>query len=549
MEQKSQGQFVQDRIITNNNGNNRIAEAVVFFDQAYIKRQARVKAFPGINRFHMQIKAFNVEGESAQAVVFGHGEILSVQYREIPVKDAPQEHVQELEAKKEQLTRKKTALSCEMETSKKQKEFLDSIVVFSKTEIPKKIKTQFPDIKNLETMLEFIGKNYETLGKHEQELEISISEIEKEIKVIETKLKLLKKTDQAMQKVIEVLFDSNEEHDIGIEISYIAANALWEPIYKIDVLPDLSDALMTMFAKIEQNTGENWKNITLSISNTIPVKCTDLPDLKTWYVSQWSPEPVAGNLLVGAAMHSSVDDKNLDEDLIEESRFSDLADDLSEAEFVSAEETELPISFEYKISQQININSGHGETLVPIFTKKTDGEFFIYSVPQKAPFPYLVCQICADKEMLAGRLNIHFGGRFVGSTLISEKKPGQEIMLNLGIDPGVKIWREKIKDKKTETFFGMVDRLSTARELGYRITIENIKDEPVRIRLLDSIPVSKTDRIQVKGVEIDTKPTEIDYLGQTGVMLWDFMAEANSTHEIFIKFFVKHPKNSPPQGL
>ncbi|QTA80591.1 CHP02231 [Desulfonema limicola] len=545
MEQKSGGQFVQDMLISGDDGGNIIFEAVVFLEQAYIKRKARVKALPGINRFLMEIKAFDMEKDSVQAVVSGHGEILSVQYKETYVKDAPQQDLQNLESKKNELKKQKNVLIQEQEIRKKQTGFLDSISAFSEAEIPKQIKTQFPDIKSLESILEFLGKNYENLGRQSHELENGINDIDKDIDLIETQLKQFKKSGQTVQKFIEVLFNSSEENDIGIEISYSAANASWEPVYKIDVLPDLSDAVITMFAKIEQNTGENWENTSLSISNAVPVKTTALPDLKTWYISQWSSEPVSDDAMLGAAMRTPVEDK----DLIDETLFFDMDEPREEAEFVHAEGINLPISFEYRLPQQVNLDSGQGETLVPIFTKKTDCEFFIYAIPQKDPLAYLVCQINADKEMLAGRLNIHFGGRFVGTTLISDKRPGEEMMLSLGADRGVKISREKIRDKKTETFFGMVDRLSVARELGYKIIIENLKDEPVRICLLDSIPVSKTDRIQIKGVEIDTKPTEIDYNSHTGVMLWDFMAEAKSTHEINIKFFVKHPKNSPPLGL
>ncbi len=67
--------------------------------------------------------------------------------------------------------------------------------------------------------------------------------------------------------------------------------------------------------------------------------------------------------------------------------------------------------------------------------------------------------------------------------------------------------------------------------------------------LADSIPVSNTDRIQIKGLEMAPEPDVRDWKQREGVTLWDFEADAVSTREISVKFFVKHPKDTLPDGL
>lgn len=220
-----------------------------------------------------------------------------------------------------------------------------------------------------------------------------------------------------------------------------------------------------------------------------------------------------------------------------------------EAEFLQAEQMQLPLAFEYELPQAVSFDSGSGETMLPLYTKSLEGEFFLYAAPRHDPLAYLVCRSSPDGELLAGRLNIHFGGRFVGSTGLTEKKAGEEFLVNLGVERGLKIRREKTTDKVSETFFGVMDRLSSARELVYQITLENLKEQNVRVRLLDSIPVSKIDRIQVKGLEMTPEPTRKDYLKREGVMLWEFELTAKSIQQIRMKYFVKHPKDSPLRGL
>ena len=555
MNNVTQGQCVQDEFLGQAQGN-RIHEVVVFSDQAYLKRRARVHAMPGLNRFVMELQAFRVDADSAQGLVYGEGEILSVQYKEMPVKDIPQEEVRELDEERKELVRRQKALQKQEEVHEKQRRFLDSMICFAEVEMPKEIRSRFPLAEDLKTTLEFLGEQFQKLHDRSSELERELEELEQELAVVEKKLKRLQRPKDSKQRGIEILFQASKEQEIQLEVSYVTFNASWEPVYKVDVPLDLSAVNLTMFARIQQKSGENWQDVSLSVSNAVPLKGVALPEARSWYLNLRPKEfLMAGGAMPMAAAkfkkprkkHAAKEAPVLDaalamEDLLEEAV-------PPEAEFLQAEQTQLPLAFEYKLPQRVSFDSGSGETMLPLYAKNVEGEFFIYAAPRHDSLAYLVCRGSADGELLAGRLNIHFGGRFVGGTALLEKKAGEDFLVNLGVERGVKIRREKISDKVEETFFGVVDRSSVAREMEYRIFIENLKDESVRVNILDSIPVSKVDRIQVKGLELKPEPRKKDYLKREGVMLWEFQVKPKSVQGIRIKFFVKHPKDSPLQGL
>ena len=109
------------------------------------------------------------------------------------------------------------------------------------------------------------------------------------------------------------------------------------------------------------------------------------------------------------------------------------------AEYASASAKELPLSFEYKMPFPVDIDSRDQFALLPLFTKKISANTFHYSIPGKTRLTYLVAEATADKELLAGKLNVYFGGRFIGDTYLSEKKPGEPFSMNLGADRDVKI--------------------------------------------------------------------------------------------------------------
>jgi hypothetical protein len=72
----------------------------------------------------------------------------------------------------------------------------------------------------------------------------------------------------------------------------------------------------------------------------------------------------------------------------------------------------------------------------------------------------------------------------------------------------VVVKREKVTDRRKETFFGKIERDSVVRELGYRIVAENLRDKPVSLRIVDSLPVSRIDRIKVEDLTLTPPPDE-----------------------------------------
>ncbi len=544
-------QAINEEIITDDD-DNRIREVVVFSSQAYLKRQVKTQAQAGLNRFLIELKAFSVDADSVQANVFGGGEILSVQYKEIPIQQAAQADVRELENEKRALEQKRRVLEREKENCDKQKKFLDSTISYANIQVPVELKTQFPTSENLQDMLGFLKDSYQKIARDEEVLTEGLEKLADEMSVIERKLKQSKRPHSKNRKTIEVLFDAKEAGDIKIEVFYVAYHASWSPVYKVDVSLDLEQINMTMFANIEQKTGENWEGVQLSVSNAAPMKGAKLPELSSWkvqpaYIPPPAPRaaaPVARAVFAAAEPEAEMMMAGACEEDFE------VLDDLSleEAEFVQAEEKQLPLAFEYQLPQPIDLNSGDGETLLPMFSKPLGGEFFCYAVPKRDSSVYLVCEASLESTLLEGQLNIYFGGRFVGSSQLTEKKAGESLLVNLGIERDVKIAREKITDKLAESFLGgMVDRLTVAREITFRIVAENLKDKAIRLKVLDAAPVSATDKIQIKDLSLNPEPSTKDWQKKEGVMLWDVEIVPQKTQEIEMHFFVKHPKDCPPE--
>ena len=145
-----------------------------------------------------------------------------------------------------------------------------------------------------------------------------------------------------------------------------------------------------------------------------------------------------------------------------------------------------------------------------------------------------------------GMLNVYFSGQYVGKTFLSSKRAGETFDISLGADREVMVKREKIHDKARETYFGKFERDTVVRELKYKITVENLKNRPVTLKILDHIPVSRTDRIEVKDLKLTPTPTRKDIQDRKGVMLWEQKLKPGAKNQITIEFVATYPKEFPP---
>ena len=518
-----------------------ISEVTLFSNQAMVVRQGQTHLKPGLNELLVETTAFYVDKDSVSAQVFGTGEMVSVRIKHIPLAEFPQDQVSFLAEKLRKLNQSRKGLSDKKAVLSKKESFLDGLIDFSKTQIPKDVQTRYPNMEDVQETLSFIGSTSTLIYTESRALDIALGEIDREIEKIKKELAAVSSRAGASKQAIEILFNATQEETVRLNVQYLVKGALWEPLYKISVPMDLSELDLTMFARISQKSGEDWNKIALSVSNVIPVKGVRFPEISPWTLDIPRPAPTLLKRSQAKVMAEAPDAIEFDEEIQSSAGVP--------AEYASASAKELPLSFEYKMPFPVDINSREQFSILPLLTKKLSVETFHYSVPGQTNLTFLIADAKADKELLAGKLNVYFGGRYIGNTYLSEKKPAEPFSLNLGADRDVKVQRKKLKDKVKETYFGTIQRDTVVRSFSYKIIAENIKDRPVTLKVVDRVPVSKTDKIEVKDIRLTPAPTKSNYQDKEGVHLWVFQLSPNETQEIDLDFTATYPSEATPFGL
>ena len=511
-----------------------IQQVTVYADRARVMRSATAEVISGMNTIQIEVAAFRLEPESVMARVFGDGELYGVQYRQIPVADKPQKNIQSLEERVRDLSRTIDALIRQKEVLDKRRAFLDSFVEFSKVQVPRELQTRLPEASTLENILSFLERGYTDANTRQPALDNDIDARQREMEVARRELAALQGGGRRQVQMIEILFQSRRAQTVRIEAEYQVAGAAWRPLYKAAV-PEAADRVaLTLFASIRQKSGEDWQAVHLAVSNALPLAGARLPDLDPWIVDLPRPAPMR-RMEVMAMSKAAVPQAEAD-------AVQSAAPAEEEATLAQAKVRRSALAVQYDLPQAVAVDSRDKETLLPVFTRTLKGKFYHLAVPKIRPTAFLVCQSAADSELLAGPMQVYFAGQYLGKTGLEEMRAGGTFDLNLGADRAVLVRREKVTDKRRETFFGQIERDTVVRDIVYRILLENLKDQPVTVELVDHVPVSRTDRIRIADLAFDPPPDRPNDQGREGVMRWERRLAPGQQDTVKIQFTVSYPK-------
>ncbi|MFC3811853.1 mucoidy inhibitor MuiA family protein [Lacihabitans lacunae] len=131
--------------------------------------------------------------------------------------------------------------------------------------------------------VDYFESKMKKILKSKYVLEQKVDSLDAEIRENNRALNILSLNKE--NKLSEIRFALNSKQTINnlkVTISYFLKNAGWSPIYDFNA-KSLNQPITVVYkSKIYQYSGEDWKNVKVTLSNSIPKKNSKLPDLKTW---------------------------------------------------------------------------------------------------------------------------------------------------------------------------------------------------------------------------------------------------------------------------
>jgi uncharacterized protein (TIGR02231 family) len=324
-----------------------------------------------------------------------------------------------------------------------------------------------------------------------------------------------------------------------LRVTYSVRNARWSPLYDARLDTGTSDrkpALeLVRRAEITQNTGEDWSDVSLSVSTVRTARGGSAPDLNSLIVRY--PQ-VAQSAPMGAAIS---DDKPALARSAPMLKAMEPATERADEQQAEADVSGFQVMF--RIPGRVSVGASEGAKALRVSTANIAPDLAVRAVPVRDPTAFLEASFkqAEDAPLLPGRVAIYRDGAFVGRGQMAAAGKDETVRLGFGADDKVKIERATVK--RNEGSAGLIVTTSKTDERAFKTTVRNGHDFPIRIAIEDQLPVSENEDIQVEMLSSTTPPTSTNLRDKRGVLEWAFEARPAELRNIDFAWRVRWPKD------
>ena len=165
-----------------------------------------------------------------------------------------------------------------------QRDFLNKITIASQESIAREMKIQKPVPDDWGKILAFFDAELSKLNEETRQIEHKSMALREKIQAVEKELRAAGGSPDKSEKMITIAFDVQRGGSLAIEASYLISQAAWTPTYDMRVSSADTIVELTYSALVRQRTGEDWKDVRMTLSTSLPALGGAPPELKPWFV-------------------------------------------------------------------------------------------------------------------------------------------------------------------------------------------------------------------------------------------------------------------------
>lgn len=360
--------------------------------------------------------------------------------------------------------------------------------------------------------------------------ELSIAQLDINKKYTDTALKLdrLKNRLKADTEVGETLSDgvlvlkvmSTTAGNAKMDVGYLADGVSWEPFYEVKGTKLTEPLEVTFKAKINQDTGLDWKGVKLSLINARSSRSNEAPVMSPWFLNSYKNE-------------ERINRTYSKKDTMKEAKIEEVV--MVGYGGFKSNENQLNTSFDVDIPYDIlSNNEDHFISLKQI---KVPVDYNYYTVPKYNKAAYLVANIkdFNKYDLISGSASVIFENMYVGETRINPNLTDDKMSITLGDDKKISIKKEIVNDKAGDKLFSSYQE----KIFTYDLVIRNNKKETINIEIKDQIPLSKDESVKIELLQRDN--AEFDQ--EKGFLTWNVKISPSETKKIRVSYKVRFPKD------
>ena len=343
---------------------------------------------------------------------------------------------------------------------------------------------------------------------------------------------------------IVITFMAKEAASGRIDLSYLASNAGWTPLYDIRSEAATGKISLTYKAQVRQQTGLDWNDVKLSISTNNPYANKTKPELSPWYIDyQEFRKQLQEKSKARTEAYS--DDAPAVNSSAMNMGFMYSTNGVAEVNALGAEQfttiVQQLISAEFKIDLNYSIASDNQVRMVLVKQSELNTTFRYYAVPKLDPGVYLVAQMTKldELQLVPAKANIFFDGTYIGETYLDPTTIDDTLNLSLGKDPNIVVKRTLLKNQSKERII----QDKKERNFAYNIEVRNLKSSEIELIIQDQVPLTTNPEITIEKSNLGKGTLD----EKTGLIEWKLKLKAKENQTFDYDFKVRHPKDKVVQ--
>lgn len=505
-----------------------VTDVTLYRDQAQVTREIEIGSLGETREIVVSNLPENVLANSLFAESTDGIEVRAVQFRTRAVGSSPREEVKELELQMRGLDQKIALNQKQTSLLQGRSQYLDKLENFVAPSATAELSKGVLNAESLKEITEFNFAKREEIAEREIELSTELYQLQQERVLLQRKLGEISNGSSKTVREAVMFVQKNDAGAGKIRLSYMVGSCGWSPSYTIRAEDKRETARVEYNGLIYQMSGEDWKNVRLTLSTASPALSASGPGLAPFKLTL-VPDPTAnGPAQMGGGGRGGQIAQTLGKDsqqlkmIYSQQReaiyavrnsvsnrdnfanswgLNDTVNKLSCVELVSVPSIAKSMqsrmtdggvqpSLSYTLGSTVSLSSRDSQQMIRIMQTELASDFYHVATPILTSYVYREAELNNDsqEDLLAGPITVYLDGRFVGRGEIPTVARGQKFVVGFGADSQLRTRRELV-DKKTDINGG-----NREIQLSYRLVIENYKDSPVNIRVSDRLPSSDQER-------------------------------------------------------
>ncbi|MFM7336584.1 MAG: mucoidy inhibitor MuiA family protein [Tabrizicola sp.] len=325
---------------------------------------------------------------------------------------------------------------------------------------------------------------------------------------------------------LSVAVKAAEAGEETVTITQYVGNASWQPVYDLNLTRKDGDKLVVnRSVLVTQYTGEDWDGVALTLSSSRPSEQAApsqlWPELRSIAPEAKEEDLARKGFGDGAVMYES----------------APMAEPVTAA--ITAGMAYEGDTVVYQYPELVNVATGAENLRLALDSLDFAPVVKAVAVPRldKTAFVMASFTNASEEPLLPGQAMLFREGVLVGSTWLDVIAPGVETDVGFGAIETVTVKREMPKRAGGET--GVFVSANQQTESAV-ITVENTGTESWPVRILDQVPFSEQDDLEIE-VSASPAPTETDVEGQRGILAWEFDLAAGGKQTITLEHVLTWP--------